>query len=263
MIDRNKEMWWSEEYGFFGDLYIRLIKDREMNLENDGETNLEIDGITNYIKLKKQAKILDCPCGYGRHSIGLALKGFSVTGVDINSVHLNKAKEDARNKKANQINFIQENMLNLHYKLEFDAVINMQFSFGYFNKDEENKKVLENFFQALKQGGKFLMHTYLNVPRILSGKHKEEDVRKLDSGETLKIIDKYDAVSKVFKSTWTVSNNHHKKIEKTYSARLYTKNEFIQLCRKVGFKDCKVYSNWLGAPYTEESETIIFVATKL
>ena len=35
----------------------------------------------------------------------------------------------------------------------------MDFSFGYFNNDKDNLKVLKNFYRALKEGGKFLMHT--------------------------------------------------------------------------------------------------------
>jgi hypothetical protein len=45
------------------------------------------------------------------------------------------------------------------------------------------KTVLKNFFNALKPGGKFLMHTDVNVPRILSGKYKEDEERNLLTGK--------------------------------------------------------------------------------
>jgi hypothetical protein len=41
-------------------------------------TAREADGIIRLLSLRPGASILDCPCGYGRHSIPLAKKGFRV-----------------------------------------------------------------------------------------------------------------------------------------------------------------------------------------
>ncbi|CAF4819188.1 unnamed protein product [Rotaria sp. Silwood2] len=70
-------------------------------------------------------------------------------------------------------------MIDINYDNEFDAVINMFYSFGFFETDEENNQVLQNFYNALKPGGKFLFHTDVNIPRILSGKYKEDETRHL------------------------------------------------------------------------------------
>ncbi|MDO8538091.1 MAG: class I SAM-dependent methyltransferase, partial [archaeon] len=137
----SKKYWWSKEYGFFGSFYIEgdnsldgYLQSKKQSLEE--RTSTEVKGIINLLKLKVRDKILDIPCGYGRHSIELAKQGFNVVGVDINSVHLKQAKKNANNSNLDII-FEEKNMLNLKYQNEFDAVINMFYSFGFFEKDKE------------------------------------------------------------------------------------------------------------------------------
>ncbi len=211
--------------------------------------------------LKGGEKILDLPSGYGRHSIALAQKGFNVTGSELNSVHLNKAIQNAE-KAGTRVNFVKENMININYKGEFDTVINMFYSFGFFDTDKENNKVLKNFYNALKPGGKFLFHTDVNIPRIMSGKYREDETRHLASGKSLRIIDKYNPSDKRIHGTWIIKDKEGNEEKKNYSVRVYTKDEFIDLCKQTGFTEFKVYSDWSGVPYSEDSEDMIIVAKK-
>ncbi|VAW34300.1 hypothetical protein MNBD_CHLOROFLEXI01-407, partial [hydrothermal vent metagenome] len=45
-------------------------------------TAQEVDFIEDQFKLPTGAHILDVGCGFGRHSIELARRGFAVTGID-------------------------------------------------------------------------------------------------------------------------------------------------------------------------------------
>jgi cyclopropane fatty-acyl-phospholipid synthase-like methyltransferase len=262
----NSSSWWSEEYGFFGKHYIEgdnsdegyLIAQKQ-NLAQRTET--EVKGIIDLLGLKGGDKILDIPSGYGRHSIELARKGFDVRGVELNSVHLNKAIADAQNANV-KVQFVKDNMIDIAYKQEFDAVINMFYSFGFFDSDEENSKVLQNFYYALKPSGKFLFHTDVNIPRILSGKYREYEVRHLASGKTLQIIDKYSPEDKRIYGSWIIKDKDGNEEKKDYSVRVYTESEFIDLCKKIGFTTFEVYSDWNKTPYTEESEDMIIIAGK-
>ena len=106
------------------------------------------------------------------------------------------------------------------------------------------------------------MHTDVNVPAIISGQYKEDEERKLENGNVLRIIDKYDPETKRINGTWIIRNQAGEEAKKDYSVRVYTKEEFIDLCKKVGFKECKVYSDWFGEGYSQKSEDMIVVATK-
>lgn len=265
MGNYNQE-WWDEKYGFFGNFYMQgddskegYLISKKQNLEE--RTLAEVDGVIRLLSLKPKSKILDIPCGYGRHSIELAKKGFIVTGSDLNSEHLSIAKKEAR-KNSVKIQFVKENMLDISHDSEFDVVINMFLSFGFFKDDEDNFKVLQNFFKALKLNGQFLMHTDINIPRIEAEKYKHDETRIPSNGGVLKIKDKYNPVTKRINGSWILKDKSGKESKREYSVRVYSKDEFITLCKKAGFRFCKAYSNWNKKPYSKNSEDMIIVATK-
>ena len=230
--------------------------------QNLGErTTSEVNGIIKLLHAKTGESILDCPCGYGRHSIELARRGFQITGVDINSDHLRQAMESARG-LSNVPDFQKLNMLYLDYDSKFDHVINMFYSFGFFESDEENERVLQNFYNALKLGGKFLMHTDVNIPRIINGKYKTRDTRSLKDGGILTVNDSYDPKTHRVVGSWTIKAKGGHETIRRYSVRVYTKDEFVELCRKIGFRSCQVFSDWDSNPYSEDSEDMIIVASK-
>ncbi|MBT4446020.1 methyltransferase domain-containing protein [archaeon] len=265
-MSNNHPEWWSEEYSFFGDFYMEGDDSKEgyriaekQNLKQ--RTLTEVDGVLRLLDLKSKSKLLDCPTGYGRHSIELAKRGFVVTGSDLNSKHLEVAKKEAKKNSA-KIQFVKENMFDLDYDSEFDAVINMFYSFGFFESDEDNFKVLQNFFKALKPNGQFLMHTDVNIPFIQAGEYKHDETRALTNGNALRIVDKYNPDTKRINGFWILKDENGEEIKKEYSVRVYTKEEFIDLCKKAGFRFCKAYSDWNKKSYSEDSEDMIIVATK-
>ncbi|MCH7760930.1 class I SAM-dependent methyltransferase [candidate division TA06 bacterium] len=48
------------------------------------------------LNLPKGSRILDLCCGYGRHSIPLAKKGYEMTGFDLSKLFLEKTKRDSK-----------------------------------------------------------------------------------------------------------------------------------------------------------------------
>lgn len=184
-----------------------------------------------------------------------------MVGSDINTAHLKRATKQAQ-ELGTALKFVHESMSDLKYRNEFDYVINMFYSFGFFETDKENDQVLKHFFNALKNGGKFLMHTDVNVPRILSGKYKAEEEREISNNKKLRIIDNYDSLSKRINGAWIIQDENGNEKRKDYSVRVYTKEEFIDKCLRAGFKNCEAYSSWKGDQYSEESEDMIIVAVK-
>jgi SAM-dependent methyltransferase len=260
-----KTKWWQPEAGFFGDFYFEGDNSKQGYLIEaqqtlNERTNTEVNGVIKLLSIAKGGLILDCPCGYGRHSIELASQGYNVAGVDINPSFLKKAIQIAGEKQIN-LDFEIGNMLELKFNNKFNAVINMFYSFGFFETDKQNETVLQNFYKALKPGGKFLMHTDVNIPRILSGKYREDEKRDLESGGSLRIIDKYNLETKRIDGSWIIEKDGVAE-QKDYSVRVYTKEEFEEMFIKVGFSSVVTYSNWDGDPYSEDSEDMIVIATK-
>src|SRR3954466_3798279 len=96
--------WWHQDGGFFGDLYMRADNSLQTFFEGghglEERTEQEVSGVIRLCNLRPGDTIVDCPCGYGRHSVGLAQRGLSVTGVDINNRFLGLARELAQQKGA-------------------------------------------------------------------------------------------------------------------------------------------------------------------
>ena len=99
---------------------------------------------------------------------------------------------------------------------KFDLVMNMFYSFGFFSTDSENRSVLENFFLALRDGGKFLMHTDVNIPRIITGRYRMDETRTLAQGGILHIQESYDPITKRMNGSWTIDG-----VQRDYSVRVY------------------------------------------
>jgi len=257
--------WWDEGAGFFGDFYIQGDNSKEghlaaRRLSLSERTLVEVDGVVRLLNLTRRCRVLDMPCGYGRHSIELARRGQIVTGADINAVHLARAREDAECQGVS-VKFERQNMLASTYKEEFDAVINMFYSFGFFGTDAENLQVLRGFYQALLPGGKFLMHTDVNVPRIRGGSYKTHEARSLVGGGRLWIDERFDEKIRRIEGQWMIENGSIKS-SRAYSVRVYEASEFVRMCLDVGFASCSAMGDWSGTPYSSDAEEIIFVAQK-
>jgi cyclopropane fatty-acyl-phospholipid synthase-like methyltransferase len=261
----NQKEWWEESAGFFGRGYMEGDNSYEGYLDQRmtllERTNSEVRGIIDLLGIQPGQRLLDCPCGYGRHSIGLAKHGLEVVGADINSEELQKACQKIG--ELPNLQLIKNDMRFLYFHDYFDAVINMFYSFGFFETDEENLQVLRNFYMALKPGGRFLMHTDVNIPRITSGKYKSYEQRHLCDGKVLELIDRYDPASKRIEGTWTLMHADGQREELTpYSVRVYTCQEFTDWCYTTGFTKVTAYGSWDGAPLTDDSEDMMIIAQK-
>ena len=140
--------WWES---FFGPDYLKQYEHTT--------TAAEVDGIERILHLRKGSRVLDLACGAGRHSIELASRGYRVVGYDLSEALLREARGAAKRARA-KVAFVRGDMRDLKFKSEFDAVINMFSSFGYFDRVEEDRKVLAGVARALKPRGKFLMERF-------------------------------------------------------------------------------------------------------
>lgn len=257
--------WWEDQGGFFGRKYIEGDDSLEGFLAAPHtlrmRTEREVDGIVRLLGLAPGAAVLDCPCGYGRHSIALARRGFKVMGSDINQEMLAVAEQQANG--TGNLRFSRENMISLKYRGEYDAVINMFLAFGFFEGEGENLQVLENFRAALCRGGSFLLHTDVNVSRLVSGTYKLHETRSLQSGRKLEIVESFDRDRKRLNGQWILIGADGAREElPPYSCRIYTAEELATMCHWAGFDNVRFYGDWDGRELAPDSEEMIVVARR-
>ena len=264
--------WYNENYGFFG-LFYHIGDhsdtgfDANRKMTRDERTLREISYIKKYLSPKYGDKILDCPCGDGRHSIKLANHGFNVIGVDLNESMLSLSNLWNTKSSINNPVFKKMDMRNLAISSEsMDFVINMFISFGFFETDDENESVVKEFYKVLKPGGKLLIHLDLNYDNVINNRfHGMEHIFRecyFDSYvRTLEIDERYNPITKRLEGSWTLINGDSH--TKHYSIRIYdNENEFIPLFKKNGFKHVVVLDPLTGKAANRNSVETILIAEK-
>lgn len=274
--------WWLAGSGFFGEDY--LLGDNSLNGYVPGRkeslrerTIREVDGVLRLCGVKEGEikTILDMPCGYGRHSLALAKRGHHVMGLDICKPFLEYANEyKARGGSLTFLVYDSLNMSLLKHNLpnRFDLALNMFFSFGFFEKEEDNISVMEGFYKTLKEGGKFLLHTDVSPEIIKSGNYSFHEERTLHSfhpdkqehPDKLIIREEYDEEKKRLNGTWTIQEfTGASRTLTPYSVRIYSAQEFKDMARACGFSRVDVYGSFKGETFNPDSKEMIVVAEKI
>jgi len=104
-----------------------------------------------------QMSILDCTCGIGTQAIGLALRGYTVTGTDISMQAINRAKREAESFGVS-INFDVADIRNLEKRVSgsFDVVISCDNSLPHLLNDDDLEAAARSISSKLRDNGLFL-----------------------------------------------------------------------------------------------------------
>ena len=144
--------------------YHILYKNRDYK-----EADFFIQNLTSYLKPNNEDKILDLACGAGRHSIFLNSLGYKVTGVDLSPNSIEKALES----KNDNLNFDVHDMREVYKENGFNFVFNLFTSFGYFDSNDENIKMLQSVEKTLKPNGIFVLD-FFNANNVIKNLVEEE-----------------------------------------------------------------------------------------
>ena len=113
------------------------------------DTNRQVDFLIKQLQLKGTEKILDLACGFGRHSLEFARRGYDVTGIDITPAYIDYANEQAKKENLN-VKFICQDIRTITFDKEYDVVLNMaDGAIGYLEDDEENHKIFSVIAKAI------------------------------------------------------------------------------------------------------------------
>lgn len=105
----------------------------------------------------KSARILDCACGIGTQSIGIASLGYNVTASDISDGELAEARERA---KKNDVKIRFENAdfcaLDKVFSEKYDIVIAMDNALPHMLTKDDLKKAIKSITNRIEDGGIFI-----------------------------------------------------------------------------------------------------------
>jgi cyclopropane fatty-acyl-phospholipid synthase-like methyltransferase len=114
-------------------------------------TTAEVDFLVSSLECKSGARVLDIPCGNGRHCRELARRGYRMTGFDISREYIEAAK-----KSSTDVEWICGDMKDFKAVSEFDGAFCFGNAFGYL-EFADTVQFLNGVSRALKPGGRFIL----------------------------------------------------------------------------------------------------------
>ena len=200
-------------------------------------------------------RVLDVGCGYGRISNRLAALGCEVTGLDVSSPLLEAAQTAARDQGLT-VNYTEGDMRDLPWRDHFDVLVNWMAAFGYFD-DATNHAVLDEFYLALKPGGRLAMQIFSRDAVLKTwGKYA-----MVERGDDLAIDRRTFDIStgRMMNRRTIVRDGVTRRVE--FFVRLLSVNEAIEWLETAGFEGVAV-TGPSGDPATLEDVWITITATK-
>ena len=218
----------------------------------------EIEKLIGLIDLAPGARVLDLPCGPGRHAMEFARRGYAVTGVDITQAYLDEAGQRAEAESLT-LELICEDMRRFSGENAFDLVVNLFSSFGFFHDPNDDALVAANFLNALKPGGTLVME--MMGREIVASNFQQRDWTQLDDGgfllEERTVLENWGRIG----MRW-IYIREGKQREHTLDLHTFTGTELSDLLTRVGFETPNVYGNLDGDPYDHQAKRLIVTARK-
>ncbi len=144
--------WWKE---LFDEVYLQTDA---RSVCNDRLTGQEVNFLEEVLNFRKSSPILDLCGGQGRHALELTRRGFSrVTLLDYSGCLLRLGKRKAIEEGLNTV-YIRADARNTGLRDQaFSVILILGSSFGYFEDETENQKILDEAFRLLSHGGELFL----------------------------------------------------------------------------------------------------------
>ena len=240
-------MAWYEEW--FGEEYLELYAHRD---SDEAEAHIELVERTLLAPGNSPPRaVLDLAAGAGRHTAALRRRGVRALGLDRSLTLLTRDAGWPR---------VAGDMRNLPFAAEtFDWVLNFFTSFGYFETERENFRVLEEIVRVLTRGGRFLIDL-MNVESTLSSLRPRETVTQDDG--TVEIERWWDARTQRINKRIRVQTPGRPTRSFLESVRGYRADEVIIGLRWAGLEVSQVFGDFDGSRHQPTSPRLILIGSK-
>jgi D-alanine-D-alanine ligase len=223
----------------------------------DDRTSAEVDSLISVLQLPPYSRLLDVGCGFGRHSVEFARRGFAVVAIDPSEAMIAAARNRA-DAVSVEVDFRVQAGESFVTGAKFDAAICLFTTLGQISEGADNLALLDSVYEAVRPGAHFVVE----VPQ------RKTAVARLKSEERLGGDQRYCIVSRIFDaSTNTIAEKfavvtpqHRRSYLLRY--RLFDLAELSALVSRAGFTVEQVCADCLGAPLLETSPMMLLIARK-
>ncbi|MGD2174348.1 MAG: class I SAM-dependent methyltransferase [Candidatus Brocadiaceae bacterium] len=185
--------------------------------------------------LRPGDSILDAACGTGLSAVPWARKGYRVVGADISRRMLRRARRRARDAGC-RVEFIRQDVTELHTDRAFDAVICMHSGLDYILDSRDLRRAFACFRGCLRQGGLLAFDKCLDVPSFYREDYVE--TRDLPSGSA-EFHYRWDRARRLFEQRCIVRRDDGpgpRRTEVVYHLRATVPSDLIAWLDEAGFE---------------------------
>ncbi|MFO8006501.1 MAG: class I SAM-dependent methyltransferase [Candidatus Brocadiia bacterium] len=217
-----------------------------------------VEEVAQVLALTQPAGPLNLCCGPGRHSVALAQRGLSVTGVDRSEFLLGKAGERAAEAEVD-VEWVRSDMRDFVRPEAFDLALSMFTSFGYFQDKQEDLLVLGNVLESLRPGGKFLIEVMGKecLARIFQPTTSEA---LADGSKLVQRHEVFDDWTRI-RNEWLLIRGERVKSFKFHHT-IYSGQELRDRMEGAGFAQVDLYGSLEGDQYGLDAQRLVAVGRK-
>jgi SAM-dependent methyltransferase len=243
---------WFEE--IFDEDYLRTLP-----FLTPQATQAEALFVAEALGVEPGARLLDVGCGYGRHAMELAARGYQIVALDLSLPLLLRGADEAQRRGLN-INFIHGDMRDLVFEGQFDGIYCLFSTFGYFDEDT-NRKTIEGMARAVKRGGRLVLDV-LNRDYLIG----ELPTRVWWEGDGCVVLEEVDFnyfTSRIH-SNRSIVFDDGRQLEQEISIRSYSLHELGKMLHSAGLRVVEVSGSTAmrGRFFGNQSRGLIVVAEK-
>jgi SAM-dependent methyltransferase len=217
---------------------------------------LDVQGIRRQFHrfcVPPRGRVLDVSCGIGRHSIHLAKCGYQVVGYDPSTRFLERARQLAKRMRLSKrrIRFYCGKTADIAEVLHdsgeagFDAIISMDYSFGYSNR-QNDLRLFKNLHRLANQRCALAIET---GNRDFWVKHFQHYFRESFPGKLERFTAfSFDGTKSILKSDWELYRRlKNRDLKYLLSVRvaavIYSKESLRQLLTSAGWRPVRTFEN--------------------
>jgi ubiquinone/menaquinone biosynthesis C-methylase UbiE len=215
--------------------------------------------IIDVLGLPVGSRILDAPCGQGRHSHLLAEAGFRVEGIDYSKQLIALARKRG---VGTSLHYTRADMRKLpsSWSNRFDGVINLFTSFGFFDNPSDDARVIREFARVLKPGGVLIWEGASRdgvMARFLS-----RDSWETEDGTIVMQGRRFDPLSGVLTIESTLRRRTGRTSRRAHRIRLYNATRLAELCAAENLIVEEAFHEFTRRPLTRRSTEMLLLARK-
>jgi SAM-dependent methyltransferase len=234
---------------WFGEEYLHLYPHRDLE-----EAEAAVDLLLARVPMEPGARVLDLACGAGRHLLALRRSGMDAVGLDLSLPLLVEALG-----RGDGAPLVRGDMRLLPFADgAFGAVTSFFTSFGYFETEDDDRRVLAEVRRVLAPGGHVLLD-FLNAQEVRTGltPRDERRIGEMRVVQERSLVDGGRVVEKRIRIESPASGEVRTFRERV---RLYSDAELEALMADRGLRVRERMGDYRGAPFTPDAPRLILLA---